>query len=149
MTLKFDETVDEFSFDQTGIKLHDMAAKKYSSVHDLVSPTVNKGTMSASNVLYMTLSAADLASIKDKGIGKERNSTWLSMAKGTVKDKASLDVEAVLESGIIGGASMRVTTLNLDQTEPGLVKFRIDRVGKKLYAWFTEPVTVKVLDSFR
>ncbi|GMH88778.1 hypothetical protein TrST_g6209 [Triparma strigata] len=149
MTLRFDETVNEATFIQSGVKLHNMAAKKFSSVHDLVAPSIIKGGGSASNILYVTLSSEDLASIKDKGIGTERNSTWLSMSKGAIKDKANLDVVAVLESGIVGGASMRVSSLILDATEPGLVKFRIDQVGKQALLWFTEPVKIIDLEKFR
>ena len=61
MTLEFSESVDGTTFDQASVKLHSMAAKQYSQVHDMIGPSLVAGTLSASNNLYLTLGSADLA----------------------------------------------------------------------------------------
>ena len=149
ITLRFSETVDPGTFAKEGLKLHNFATKMYGNVFDLISPTLTAGSGSDSGTVYIDLSRSDMASVKDKGIGLDGNTTWLSMEGGSIKDMSGLDVEAVLETGIIGGSSMQVTNLFLDLSRPTLDKWRLDRSLHDLHLHFTEPVTIVDLEKIR
>jgi len=142
ITLRFTESVDESTFLINGLKLHNFAVKRYGNVFDLISPAVSSSSGSSSNEVYIDLTAEEMASLQNKDIGLSRDTTWLTLDQGTIKDMVGLSVDAVLEDGIQGGESMMVLNLVLDFNLPSLSRFRLDRLGKNLHLFMSEPITV-------
>jgi len=149
LSLRFSETINTGTFDIKGLKLHNFAIKRYGNVFDLISPTISSATGSESNEIYLDLGADDMASLQDKGIGLSRNTTWLSMDKGTVNDMVGLGVDAIIEKGIVGGKSLRVFNLVLDFVAPKVSRWRLNRMGKNLHMFASEPINVIEWDYIR
>ena len=149
ITLRFTETVDVSTFNINGLKLHNFAVKRFGNVFDLLGPTVTASSGSSSNEIYLDLTSLEMATLQNKGIGLSRNTTWLSLEKGAIKDMVGLPVDAVLQSDIKGGRSMRVYNLILDYVLPTLSTFRLDRTARNLHLFMSEPVDVVQWDYIR
>ena len=115
----------------------------------LSEPRLTAGETSQSNLLQFALSGSDFQALKNSGIGLSRNTSWLTLGPSAVFDMVGLPAEEIVESGITGGQSMRVREITYDMTAPGVEKWRLDRAGKELYVFFTEPVVIDRQKGFR
>lgn len=148
LTMYFSETMSIHNIVYGDIRLMNKKKAVNAETVKLTSNVLTAGSTSQSHILSLQLAPSDFVEVKGKGIGQGLNSTWLTLGPAAIYDMVGLPAVEIVESGITGGASMRAQDVTFDMTAPGVEKFRIDRLAKELYLFFSEPIVVVTQKGF-
>ena len=155
--LEFSEAIDSGSVDLTaavGIELCQFASERAGGIVKLSGGDVTKFSGAAAVFVSIALTFDDMNALKLARVGYDKNHTWLTLATGTFSDMVGLPVVRIVQSGVVGGASLRVTEHTPDTTAPTLERFVVDRSGvdvdgatptRALHLTFSEAVDVTTL----
>ena len=139
LTLYFSETVDISSIDFTGIALQAdsfATSPQYLTTGKLI-------TTSDSPIVTLEIDNDDLNIMKTRGIGRDNETSWISMDNGTIMDVTGQAVIPVLN----GVNSFMVTQYTTDSTPPKLNSFFLNLTAETLTLSFSETVnTIMTLD---
>eukprot|EP00118_Oscarella_pearsei_P023607 m.284220 g.284220 ORF g.284220 m.284220 type:complete len:7575 (+) comp40677_c0_seq9:1023-23747(+) len=135
LTLGFDEVVDSDTLLTSGITIQ---GQNFTSDPELRYTFEEKGASPSKpgKEITVPLSATDLRKLKASSFAKDENSTYISIAEGTVKDMG-FDANP---SKQISGLTILRDNYVADSTAPNLPSFTLDLSKNELSLSFDEPV---------
>jgi hypothetical protein len=141
ITLVVDETVDASSTNEKTITLQN---KRDATLEHTIDAITNKGTLVDGTSFSMTLSAADVAALKTKGICTGKSTCFIRIEQGVFTDM-STDEHPTDE--ITDSLAMQATSHVPDETDPPVLEFSdLNYNTGTIHLKFKEPVDWNTLD---